>query len=159
MPAAVSTREVAVVTGDDFEGYLHGLGREFGATTGRPRSCGWLDTVLLRYACMVNGVTDLAVTNLDGLDERETLQICTGYDINGTIHKFPPANREEWEVATPVYEDLPGWMADTTSCRQWDDLPDNARAYLARLSELSGAPVTFVGIGPGRDQTIRKDRT
>ncbi len=81
-------------TGDEgLSDYLHGLGREFGATTGRPRGCGWLDTVLLRFACMVNGVTGLAVTNVDGLDAYETLQICTGYDIDGEIHTLPPADR------------------------------------------------------------------
>jgi adenylosuccinate synthase len=145
-----------ITRNDELETYLHGLGREFGATTGRPRSCGWLDVVLLRFACMVNGVTDLAVTNVDGLDEKDTLQICTGYEIDGTIHEFPPANKESWNRATPIYEDLPGWQSDTTDCRTWDDLPPNARAYLERLGELSGARITFVGIGPKRDQTITK---
>jgi adenylosuccinate synthase len=134
--------------------YLHGLGREFGATTGRPRGCGWLDTVLLRFACMVNGVTGLAVTNLDGLDTYETLQICTAYDIDGTRHDLPPADRAAWDRAVPVYEQLPGWKSDTTACRNFQDLPEKARLYLARLSELCGAPVAFVGVGPDRSQTI-----
>jgi adenylosuccinate synthase len=134
--------------------YLHGLGREFGATTGRPRGCGWLDTVLLRFACMVNGVTGLAVTNLDGLDAYETLQICTGYDVDGTIHHLPPANRPAWDRAIPVYESLPGWMSDTTACSSYDELPDEAKRYLARLAELCGAPIAFVGVGPDRSQTL-----
>lgn len=138
----------------DLADYLHGLGREFGATTGRARSCGWLDTVLLRYACMVNGVTGLAITNLDGLDERETIDICTHYDINGEKHEFPPADRDAWDQIVPVYETLPGWQKDTTECRTWDELPENAQAYLNRLAELAGAPVSHVGIGPGREQTI-----
>jgi adenylosuccinate synthase len=138
----------------DIADYLHGLGREFGATTGRPRACGWLDIVLLRYACMVNGVTGLAVTNLDGLDERETIQVCTHYEIDGQKHEFPPADRDAWDRIKPVYETLPGWQSDTSECRTWDALPENARAYLTRLGELSGAPVSHVGIGPGREQTI-----
>jgi adenylosuccinate synthase len=134
--------------------YLHSLGREFGATTGRPRGCGWLDTVLLRFACMINGVTHLAVTNLDGLDAYKTLRICTGYDIDGKLHDLPPANRDFWDRAKPVYEDLPGWKYDTTACTSYDRLPANARAYLQRLSDLCGAPIGFVGVGPDRTQTI-----
>jgi adenylosuccinate synthase len=134
--------------------YLHGLGREFGATTGRARRCGWLDTVLLRFACMVNGVTDLAVTNLDGLDERTEIDICTAYRIDGEDHIYPPADREAWNRAEPIYETLPGWQEDTTACRTWESLPENARNYLTRLAELSGAPIKYVGIGPDRDQTI-----
>jgi adenylosuccinate synthase len=134
--------------------YLHGLGREFGATTGRPRGCGWLDMVLLRFGCMVNGVTDLAVTNLDGLDERATIDICTGYLIDGVLHDLPPADPQAWTRAVPVYETLAGWQQDTTSCRSWGDLPENARAYLTRLGELAGAPVKTIGIGPDREQTI-----
>lgn len=139
---------------EDLSDYLHGLGREFGATTGRPRACGWLDIVLLRYACMVNGITGLAVTNLDGLDERETIQVCTHYEIDGEKHEFPPADRDAWDRIVPVYETLPGWNSDTSSCSTWESLPTNARAYLNRLAELAGAPISYVGIGPGRDQTI-----
>lgn len=139
---------------EDITNYFHNKGMEFGATTGRPRRCGWLDTVLLRFAVMVNGVTDLAVTILDGLDEKETLKICTGYDIDGEIHELPPANRAAWDKAVPVYEELPGWQADTTSARSWDDLPENAKNYLNRLSQLVGAPVSYIGNGPEREQTI-----
>ncbi len=142
-------------TGDEeLSEYLHSLGREFGATTGRPRGCGWLDTVLLRFACMVNGVTGLAVTNVDGLDKYETLKICTGYDIDGTIHKLPPADRSFWDRAVPVYEEIDGWQSDTTGCTTYDQLPENAKAYLTRLGELCGAPIAFVGVGPDRTQTL-----
>lgn len=134
--------------------YLHGLGREFGVVSGRPRGCGWLDTVLLRFACMVNGVTGLAVTNVDGLDNYETLSICTGYEIDGVIHELPPASRGAWDRATPVYETLPGWQTDTTAVTRFEDLPANAKAYLHRLSELCGAPLAFVGVGPDRAQTL-----
>ncbi|MEC9054647.1 MAG: adenylosuccinate synthetase, partial [Verrucomicrobiota bacterium] len=143
-----------VTENQEFSDYLHGLGREFGATTGRKRRCGWLDCVLLRFACMVNGVTDLAVTNLDGLDELEEIQICTAYDLDGTEQSFPPAQRDAWERAKPVYESHAGWKSDTSGCRTWDDLPENAKAYLTRLSELAGAPIKYVGIGPDREQTI-----
>ena len=134
--------------------YLHDLGREFGATTGRPRGCGWLDTVLLRYACMINGVTGLAITNLDGLDEYEKLKICTAYHVEGVLVDLPPADRDAWDRATPIYEELPGWQEDTTACRSYEELPDNAKAYLSRFSALCGAPVAFVGVGPDREQTI-----
>ena len=139
---------------DDIAEFFHSRGMEFGATTGRPRRCGWLDTVLIRYAVMVNGVTDLAVTILDGLDERETIKICVGYEINGEIHEFPPAEREFWDLITPIYQEMPGWKVDTTSCRTWEELPELAKAYLARIEELTGAPVKYVGVGPGREQTI-----
>ncbi|MCU0795820.1 MAG: adenylosuccinate synthase [Akkermansiaceae bacterium] len=134
--------------------YLHNLGREFGATTGRPRGCGWLDAVLLRQGCMVNGATGLAVTNLDGLDQYETLRICTAYDIDGTRHELAPADRHAWDRAVPIYEELPGWLSDTTSCTNFADLPENARAYLCRLSELCDTPIQFVGVGPDRAQTL-----
>jgi adenylosuccinate synthase len=143
-------------TGDEgLSEYLHNLGREFGATTGRPRGCGWLDTVLLRFACMVNGVTGLAVTNVDGLDEYEELQICVAYDIDGTRHELPPADRSFWDRAKPIYETLPGWKQDTTACTAYSDLPTNAKAYLTRLSELCDAPIAFVGVGPDRKQTLK----
>ncbi|HEX5790812.1 MAG TPA: adenylosuccinate synthase [Luteolibacter sp.] len=139
---------------EELSEYLHGLGREFGATTGRPRGCGWLDAVLLRFACMVNGTTGLAVTNLDGLDCYETLRICTGYDIDGVIHELPPADRSAWNRAKPVYESLPGWQCDTTACTSYDQLPAAARAYLGRLAELCDTPIAFVGVGPDRAQTL-----
>ncbi len=134
--------------------YLHGLGREFGVVSGRPRGCGWLDAVLLRHGCMVNGTTGLAVTNVDGLDNYETLRICTGYDIDGTVHELPPADRHAWDRAVAIYEELPGWQQDTTDCKEFDDLPVNAKAYLQRLSDLCGTPVKFVGVGPDRTQTL-----
>ena len=134
--------------------YLHGLGREFGATTGRARGCGWLDTVLLRFASMVNGCTGLAVTNLDGLDESEVLKICVAYEVDGERHELPPADRSAWDRAVPVYEELPGWKSDTTQCKLYTDLPVNARAYLDRLAALCEVPIAFVGVGPDRTQTL-----
>ncbi|MBK1791372.1 adenylosuccinate synthase [Persicirhabdus sediminis] len=143
-----------ITENDDISDYFHAKGMEFGATTGRPRRCGWLDTVLVRFACMVNGVTDLAVTILDGLDDREDIDICVAYEIDGERHEFPPANREAWDRAVPIYETVKGWQADTTQCRTFDELPANAQAYLNRIGELCGAPVKYVGVGPDREQTI-----
>jgi len=134
--------------------YLHGLGREFGATTGRPRRCGWLDTVLLRYARMVNGITAFAVTNLDGLDEHDEIKICTHYEIHGQRQDLPPASVEDLAAAVPVYETLPGWKSDTTAIRDFTELPPQALAFLRRLEELAGMPVTIAGVGPDRAQTL-----
>jgi len=105
----------------------------------------------------VNGVTGLAVTNLDGLDEYADLKICTAYDIDGTLHELPPADRSAWDRAVPVYESLPGWKSDTTGCTKYADLPANARVYLDRLAALCGAPIAFVGVGPDRTQTLVVD--
>jgi adenylosuccinate synthase len=103
---------------------------------------------------MINGVTGLAITNVDGLDEYETLKICTAYDVDGVIMDLPPADRDAWDRAVAIYEELPGWQSDTTACRTYEELPANAKAYLTRFAELCGAPVAFVGIGPDRSQTI-----
>ena len=103
---------------------------------------------------MVNGVTDLAITILDGLDERETIKICVGYEINGEIHEYPPAERDHWDVINPIYQEVPGWKEDTTGYRTYDELPQLAKDYLARIEELTGAPVSYVGVGPDREQTI-----
>lgn len=134
--------------------YLHSLGREFGATTGRPRRCGWLDTVLLRYARMVNGITSFAVTNLDGLDEHDEIKICTHYQINGRRYDLPPASVEDLAAAVPVYESLPGWKCDTTAIRDFSELPQRALDFLRRLEELAGMPVRIAGVGPDRVQTL-----
>ncbi len=139
---------------DDIAEFFHSQGMEFGATTGRPRRCGWLDTVLIKYAVMVNGVTDLAVTILDGLDKRETIKICVGYEIKGEVHQYPPAEREHWDLITPIYQEVPGWQEDTSNCRTYDELPQLAKDYLARIEELTGAPVSYIGVGPDREQTI-----
>lgn len=140
-----------------FTDYLHGLGREFGATTGRPRRCGWLDTVLLRYAVMVNGITSLAVTNLDGLDEQDEVRLCTHYLVGDKRYNLPPASVAQLAQAVPVYETLPGWKSDTSGIRDFSKLPPAALAFLKRLEELSGAPVTIAGVGPDREQTLVRE--
>ena len=139
----------------DIADYLHGLGREFGATTGRPRRCGWTDGVVLRFSAMFNGFNEMAMTNLDGLDERDTIKICTAYKMGDEILEFPPALIEEWEQCEPIYEELPGWKQDTTKCTTWEELPENCKAYVKRFGEVIGCPVGSVGVGPDREQTIR----
>ncbi|MFV1994378.1 MAG: adenylosuccinate synthase [Verrucomicrobiales bacterium] len=145
-----------IVEDQAFSDRLHGMGREFGATTGRPRRCGWFDSVLVHYANMVNGTHELAITNLDGLDELESVKICTAYILDGKRLDYPPARNADWERCTPEYEELPGWQEDTTACRRYQELPANARAYLDRISELTGAPVSLIGVGPDREQTISR---
>lgn len=134
--------------------YLHGLGREFGATTGRPRRCGWTDGVVLRFSAMFNGFDEMAMTNLDGLDDRDTIKICTGYRMGDQVLEYPPALIEDWGKCEPIYETLPGWKTDTTKCTTWDELPENCKAYVKRFGEVIGCPVGSVGVGPDREQTI-----
>ncbi len=133
---------------------LHNMGREFGATTGRPRRCGWLDTVLVRYAGIINGLDDLAVTNLDGLDGVSDIQVCVAYELDGERLTEPPATVDQMARCTPVYETLPGWNSDITAARSITDLPRNARAYLERMSDLTELPISLIGVGPDREQTL-----
>jgi adenylosuccinate synthase len=133
---------------------LHGMGREFGATTGRARRCGWFDAVLVGYATRLNGFDELALTNLDGLDGLDHIKLCTSYELDGERLDYPPTRIEDYTRCTPVYEEMAGWGVDTTAARMVTDLPAGARAYLDRVSELSGAPVTIIGVGPDRDQTL-----
>lgn len=133
---------------------LHNMGREFGATTGRPRRCGWLDTVMVRYAGIINGLDDLAVTNLDGLDGVSEIQVCTAYTLDGERLTVPPATVDEMARCVPVYETLPGWNCDITAARKITDLPTNARAYLDRMTALTGLPISMIGVGPDREQTL-----
>ncbi|CAN5416535.1 adenylosuccinate synthase [soil metagenome] len=130
------------------------LGGEFGATTGRPRRCGWFDAVVVRYAARVNGLTGLAMTKLDVLDTLPELRIATGYRAEGELLDDVPGDLGLLESAEPVYETLPGWRSPTTEVRRWDDLPDAARAYLRRIEELTGVPIWYVSIGTRRDQII-----
>ncbi len=143
-----------VTEDDEIADYLHGLGREFGATTGRPRRCGWTDGVVLRFSAMFNGFDEMAMTNLDGLDARESIKICTGYRMGDQVLEYPPALLEEWEKCEPIYETLPGWQQDISKCTTWEELPENCKAYVKRFGEVVGCPVGSVGVGPDREQTI-----
>ncbi|MEM9480213.1 MAG: adenylosuccinate synthase [Verrucomicrobiota bacterium] len=140
---------------DAISDMLHGMGREFGATTGRARRCGWFDSVLVSYATLVNGFDQLALTNLDGLDGLDEIKICTSYKLDGETLTAPPAHSRDWEKCEPVYETHPGWKSDTTAARSFDDLPAVARDYLARIEELCGVPVAILGVGPDRAQTLK----
>ena len=139
---------------DDMDKVVRELGAEFGATTGRPRRCGWFDAVLAAYSARVNGLTGIAVTKLDVLDTLPELKIATGYRIEGAVQSLFPAGVRELEGAEPVYETLPGWQTPTTGARTMSDLPANARAYLKRIEELVDTPVVMVSVGTRRSQVI-----
>ena len=135
---------------------LRELGGEYGATTGRPRRCGWFDAVVVRYAARVNGLTGLAVTKLDVLDSFDEIRIAVGYDIEGQrFDSVFPYDLSLLDKAQPVYETLPGWKSSTSHARSLADLPQNARAYLDRLQEITNVPIAFVSVGTRRDQIIR----
>jgi len=139
---------------DSLADKFHAMGREFGATTGRKRRCGWLDLVLLRYAAMVNGVDEWAITILDGLDDFDEIPVCTHYELDGEKLELPPASSTDFAQVVPVFETLPGWRSDTTGVRSYDELPAQARGYLDRIEKETGGRVSMVGVGPSRDQTI-----
>jgi adenylosuccinate synthase len=127
---------------------------EYGSTTGRPRRCGWFDGVAARHAARVNGVTAFALTRLDVLDQFATIKVCTSYRIDGRSAEAFPASRWALARAEPLYEELPGWNEDTSAVRRFEELPENARAYVKRIESLLGAPLHLVSIGPERDQAI-----
>jgi adenylosuccinate synthase len=133
---------------------LHGMGREFGATTGRARRCGWFDAVATRQATMVNGIDELAITNIDGLDSLETVKVCVGYRVGTTRYDYLPNHPEALSKCKPVYLEFPGWRTPTDRARRWKDLPAKARIYLKAITELTGAKLKIASIGPSREQTI-----
>jgi len=140
---------------DDGTGeFLREQGHEFGTTTGRPRRCGWYDTVIARYAARINGLDYLAITKLDVMTGLKKIKICTAYSFKGeAIYEFPPTLKV-LAGCEPVYEEMPGWTEDITQARSFADLPVNAQNYLRRISELSGVPIALIGVGPGREQTM-----
>lgn len=133
---------------------MRALGNEFGATTGRPRRCGWFDSVVVRYAVRVNGLSDIAVTKLDVLDTLDEIKLCTAYAVGDTEISEFPGDLTALERAEPVYETLKGWCAPTSDARSLSDLPREARAYLDRVQQLVDAPITYVSVGTRRDQII-----
>ncbi len=135
---------------------LRKAGAEFGATTGRPRRCGWLDMVALRKSAIVNGLTQLAINKLDVLSGMPEIKIATAYRVNGKLtHEFP-MTLSELEHAEPVYETYPGWEDDVTGCRRFEDLPANARGYVESIEALAEVPIALVSVGAGRDATITR---
>jgi adenylosuccinate synthase len=140
---------------------LREAGDEYGATTGRPRRCGWFDAVVVRYAARINSLTELAVTKLDVLDGFESVRLCTGYrsdgaDGGGQLDEFP-ANLALLERCEPIYEEHAGWEGPIAGARSWDDLPAAARRYLERIEELVGVPIRRVSVGQGRDQILERE--
>jgi len=133
---------------------LHGMGREFGATTGRARRCGWFDSVATRHATMVNGIDDLAITNLDGLDTVETIKVCVAYRHGKKQYDYMPNDAEILAQCEPVYVEFDGWLTSTEKCKTFKQLPAKAREYLEAIAGLTDANLFIASIGPGRDQTI-----
>jgi adenylosuccinate synthase len=142
---------------DEIGNRLRESGQEYGASTGRPRRCGWYDAVAVRYAVRVNGVDALALTKLDVLDGLEQIEICTAYRCNGnTLTEFP-GDLGQLAACTPVYERIPGWSAPTKGARRFSDLPDGAQRYIRRLEEVTGVPMGIISTGSDRDETIIRD--
>ncbi|MCL2680417.1 MAG: adenylosuccinate synthase [Coriobacteriia bacterium] len=132
------------------------VGREYGTTTGRRRRAGWYDAVITKYAVQVNGLTDLCITKLDILSEFPTIKICVAYKHLDQTYTTVPGHQSAFHHAQPVYEEMPGWNVDISGCRHFDDLPPAAQAYIKRLEELAGVPVTMIAVGPDREQTIHR---
>jgi adenylosuccinate synthase len=141
---------------DDDGETLRKTGAEYGTTTGRPRRCGWMDTVIGRYATRVNGVTDFVVTKLDVLTGFEKVPVCVAYDVDGVRHEEMPVNQTDFHHARPVYELLDGWWEDISGCRSFEELPEAAQRYVLRVEELVGARVSAIGVGPGRHEIIQR---
>ncbi len=139
---------------DELMSKVRNKGKEFGATTGRPRRCGWFDAVLVRYAVMLNDLKEVAVTKLDVLDNLKNLKICTGYEYKGKKLGVLPSSAEMFSEIKPIYEQLPGWMCNIEDIKNYKDLPENAKKYLSRISELINAKISIVSVGSGREQTI-----
>ncbi|MGB3772528.1 MAG: adenylosuccinate synthase [Rhodococcus sp. (in: high G+C Gram-positive bacteria)] len=143
---------------DESGEYLAKQGGEVGVTTGRARRTGWFDAVIARYATRVNGITDYFLTKLDVLSSLDTIPICVAYDVDGVRHDDMPMTQTGFHHATPIYEEMPGWWEDISAARAFDELPINAQKYVLRLEELSGSHMSYIGVGPGRDETIvRRD--
>ncbi len=136
--------------------FLLETGHEYGVTTGRKRRCGWYDAVVTKFAAQVNGLTDLAITKLDVLTGLDTIKVCTAYDCDGVEYTTVPEHRAVFDAAKPKYIEVPGWTEDITGCKSFDELPKNAQDYIKLIEELSGVKVSFVAVGPDREQTINR---
>ncbi|MBL8512802.1 MAG: adenylosuccinate synthetase, partial [Betaproteobacteria bacterium] len=139
---------------NDIGEQLRKRGNEYGSVTGRPRRCGWFDAAALKRAAQINGLNGLGITKLDVLDGLQTLRICTGYRIDGTISDVLPYGADSIERCEPVFEDHPGWSESTVGIKDWNALPKNAQTYLKRIEELVGASIAIVSTGPDRAETI-----
>ncbi|GAA2096994.1 adenylosuccinate synthase [Brevibacterium salitolerans] len=139
---------------DDMGVYLQTQGGEYGVNTGRPRRCGWYDSVIARYASRVNGFTDYVLTKLDVLSDLEEIPVCVAYDVDGGRVEEMPLTQSDFHHATPIYETFPGWQEDITGVRTFEDLPVNAQNYILALERLSGTRMSVIGVGPDREQSI-----
>ena len=139
---------------DDDGERLRAEGGEYGATTGRPRRCGWFDALVVEQAAKINGFTDIFLTKLDILSAWEKIPVCVAYEVDGVRHDHMPMTQSEFHHAKPVYEVLDGWGTDISECRTFDELPANCQAYVRRLEELIGCRISGIGVGPGREQSI-----
>ena len=133
---------------------LHNMGREFGATTGRARRCGWFDAIATHHATMVNGIDEIAITNVDGLDTLKMIKVCIGYQAGSEKLNYFPADIEVLSKCKPIYTEFPGWCTPTHKAKSWKELPPKARSYLKAVAELSGAKLKIVSVGPARAQTL-----
>ncbi|MBQ3114521.1 MAG: adenylosuccinate synthase [Clostridia bacterium] len=141
---------------DEIGDTIREKGNEYGTTTGRPRRCGWLDAVILKFSVRTSGLTSLVLNKLDTMSGLETLKICTGYKKNGEIITEFPASLEELALCKPVYEEMPGFNEDVTGIREYDKLPENAKRYVERIEQLCDVKISMIGVGPGRDQNINR---
>ena len=139
---------------DETGDYIQEKGAEFGATTGRRRRCGWLDLVVVRDSARLNGLNSLAITKLDVLTGLESLKVCVGYEIDGERVDQRPASLKKMAACTPLYEEFPGWQDNISGAREVDQLPEEARAYIKAIEDISGVPASIISVGPGRDETI-----
>lgn len=139
---------------DEKGDWLRDHGYEFGATTGRPRRCGWLDLVVIRHANMLNGLTDIVLTKLDVLGGLDTIKVCTGYEIDGEVLDYVPSDQADVAKAKPVYKELPGWSEDLSTMKTWEELPQAAKDYVGFIEEFTGVPVSMISVGPDRENNI-----
>lgn len=139
---------------DDTGEFLQKNGFEYGATTGRPRRCGWLDLLVIRHADLLNGLTDIVLTKLDVLSGLDTVKVCTGYEIDGKVYDYVPSDQADVARARPVYTELPGWKEDITKARSWEELPENAQNYIRFIEDFTEVPVSMVSVGPDRENNI-----
>ena len=143
---------------NEYGEYIQQKGAEFGATTGRKRRCGWLDMVILRESVRLNGPTDIALTKLDVLGGLEEIKLCVAYKYKGETIYYPPQEENGLAEVEPIYETLPGWKEDISTCRTFAELPENARKYIQKIEQILNVPVTIISVGPEREQTIRRGK-
>ena len=140
---------------DEMGEHLAKVGHEYGTTTGRLRRCGWYDAPMARYAARINGVTDFVLTKLDVLTGWEQVPVCVAYDVDGVRHDEMPVSQSDFHHARPILEYLPGWSEDISGARAFDDLPHEAQSYVKTVEDMSGAPISAIGVGPGRDEIVQ----